>query len=181
MGIILSVFTGIGKEEIMYQYGDKIKILDLDVKSMVEEVPPDSFVDTISSQVNDYDIVFIPTNKSIREELEKNNIDYDVYYPSKERRQELILKFVGGRMPFPEIAKFDNECDKLINEIDADESPNCYKHKLSSSGQFAWNDRVINNYINTVIEDAKKDRTGVEESPRGEDANEEDKDRISGT
>lgn len=172
MGIIVSAFTGIGKEEIILEYGSKIKILDLDVQSMIEEVPPSGFADTISSQINDYDIVFIPINKDIREELESRGIDYDIYYPSKDRRQEFILKFVGGKMSFPDIAKFDNNCNKYIDEIDGDESPNCYKHKLSSPGQFAWNDRIINNYINTVINDTKGNKTGVEEPSRSSEDNE---------
>ena len=172
MGIIVSSFTGIGKEEILSTYGNDIKILDLDVKSMVDEVPPNSFVDTISSQINDYDIVFIPTAKFIREELERRNIDYDLYYPSKERRQELILKFVGSRMSFTDIATFDTNCNKYIDDIDGDESPNCYKHKLSQEGQFLWNDQVIIRYIQSVIEDAKHNKR-VEESSGSEDNNEE--------
>jgi hypothetical protein len=177
MGIILSTFIGIGKEEIISSYGGDIKILDLDVKSMIDEVPPKNFADTISSQVDDYDIVFIPTVKFIREELERRNIDYDIYYPSKERRQELILKFVGGRMPFTDIAKFDNNCNKYVDEIDSDESPNCYKHKLSEDGQFLWNDQVIIRYIKSVIENAKhKER--VEEPSRSEENDEGDKDGV---
>jgi hypothetical protein len=169
MGIIISAFIGIGKEELLSTYGNDIKMLDLDVKSMIDEVPPNSFVDTISSQVNDYDIVFIPTSKNIRQELENRNIDYDIYYPSKERRQELILKFVGGRMPFTDIATFDTNCNKYIDDIDADESPNCYKHKLSQDGQFLWNDQIIIRYIQSVIENAKHSERVEESSRSGED------------
>ena len=153
MGIILSAFIGIGKEEIILTYGSNIKILDLDNKSMIDEVPPGNFVDDISSQVDNYDIVFIPTAKFIREELERRNIDYDLYYPSKERRQELILKFVASRMSFTDIAKFDTHYNKYVDEIDGDESPNCYKHKLSESGQFLWNDQVVINYIKSLKND----------------------------
>lgn len=174
MGIILSAFIGIGKEEIISTYGSNIKILDLDNKSMIDEVPPGNFVDDISSKVGDYDIVFIPTTKLIREELERRNIDYDLYYPSKERRQELILKFVGSRMPFTDIATFDTNYNKYIDEIDSDESPNCYKHKLSEGGQFLWNDQVIIRYIQSVIENAKNNER-MEESSRGEEADEESK------
>lgn len=174
MGIILSAFIGIGKEEIISTYGSNIKILDLDNKSMIDEVPPGNFVDDISSQVGDYDIVFIPTVKFIREELERRNIDYDLYYPSKERRQELILKFVGSRMSFTDIATFDTNYNKYIDEIDSDESPNCYKHKLSENGHFLWNDQVIIRYIQSVIENAKNNER-MEESSRGEEADEESK------
>lgn len=171
MGIILSTFVGIGKEDVMSTYGNDIKILNLDVQSEIDEVPPKNFVDTISSHVDQYDIIFVPTNKNIRQELESRNIDYDIYYPSKERRQELILKFVGGRMPFTDIAKFDNNCNKYIDEIDSDESPNCYKHKLSESGQFLWNDQVIIRYIKSVIENAKH-KEGMEVSSRSGEDNE---------
>ena len=89
MGIIVSTFTGIGREEAIASYGDRIKILDQTAQSILDEVPPDSYVSSILSQVDDYDIVFIPTDKSIREEFERRNIDYDIFYPSKERRQEM--------------------------------------------------------------------------------------------
>ena len=171
MGIIVSTFTGIGREELISSYDGKIKILDQTDQSILDEVPPDSYVSGIMSQVDDYDIVFIPTDKHIRDEFERRNIDYDIFYPSKERRQEIILKLVGGRMPFPDIAKFDNSCNKLIDEIDNDESPNCYKHKLSENNQFIWNDQTINNYINSVIENAKHSER-VEESTRSEENNE---------
>ena len=76
MGIIVSTFTGIGREELISSYDGKIKILDQTDQSILDEVPPDAYVSDIMSQIDDYDIVFIPTDKHIRDEFERRNIDY---------------------------------------------------------------------------------------------------------
>ena len=40
--------------------------------------------------------------------------------------------------------------EKWVDEIDDDESPNCYKHKLNNQGEFIGNEPAIMQYINSV-------------------------------
>lgn len=175
MGIIVSSLVGCGKEELIENYQGKARFLDMTHETIIKEVPPKEFVDDIMSNVDDYDIVFIPTESYILDELEKRNIDYDIFYPSKSRRQEIVIKLVGGKMPFTTIAKFDNNFYKWIDEIDSRESSNCYKHKMEHEGEFINNSEPINNFLKNVQDEQKK---GMEESARSEKADEGDEKRT---
>ena len=169
MGIIVSTLVGCGKEELVENYRGKAKFFDLTNETIIKEVPPKEFVDDIMNNIDDYDIVFIPTESYILEELEKRNIDYDIFYPSKERRQEIVIKLVGSKMPFTTIAKFDNNFYKWVDEIDSRESSNCYKHKMAHEKEFIHNSEPINNFLKNVQDEQEK---RVEESSRSEKADE---------
>ena len=150
MGIIVSTLVGCGKDELISQYQGKAKFNDLTYESLLKEIPPKQFVDDIMNSVDENDVTFIPSESYILEELERRNIDYDIFYPSKERRQEIIIKLVGGKTPFPTIAKIDNNFNKWIDEIDAKESPNCFKHKMEKKDEFLYNSSIIIDFLKTV-------------------------------
>lgn len=145
MGIILSSFVGCGKTFFTNQYGDRIKIEDVSDKKLEE------IVDYVTEIIDDRDIVFIPSSLSVRELFEKREIDYDVFYPSKERRLEFIENLVRKRVKSDEIREFDVNFERFINEIDGDRSKNCYKHKLSNANEFIGNSIVILEYLNKII------------------------------
>jgi hypothetical protein len=144
MGIIISSFTGCGKTFLNHTYGDKVKIFD------ANNVNLDSIVNEVMGVVDDYDIVFIPASENIRELFNEQNIDYDVFYPSKERRGEFIENQVRKRARPDIIRDLDKNFDKWVQEIDDDESPNCYKHKLSNIGEFIGNSPIIMQYIDSL-------------------------------
>lgn len=145
MGIILSSFVGCGKTFFTNQYCDRIKIEDVSDKKL------DEIVDYVTEIIDDRDIVFIPSSLSVRELFEKREIDYDVFYPSKERRLEFIENLVRKRVKSDEIREFDVNFERFINEIDGDRSKNCYKHKLSNANEFIGNSTVILEYLNKII------------------------------
>jgi hypothetical protein len=41
----------------------------------------------------------------------------------------------------------------MIEDIENDESPNCYKHKLENKGEFLGNIPLIMQYINNLTND----------------------------
>ena len=145
MGIIISSFVGCGKTFFTNQYSDRIKIEDVSDKKL------DEMVDYVTEIINDRDIVFIPSSLSVRELFEKREIDYDVFYPSKERRLEFIENLVRKRVKSDEIREFDVNFERFINEIDGDRSKNCYKHKLSNPNEFIGNSSIILEYINKIV------------------------------
>ena len=102
----------------------------------------------VMSVVDDYDIVFIPSSKNVREMFNEHNVDYDIFYPSVERRNEFIENQVRKRTKPDVIRKLDKNFEEWVNEIDDDESPNCYKHKLNKQGEFIGNEPTIMSYIN---------------------------------
>ena len=148
MGIIISSFKGSGREYLENTHGNKIKIFDA-VKEVSSD-DTDGYVNSVLSVVNDYDIVFIDASEKIRDAFNERNIDYDVFYPSAERRGEFIENQVRKRSNPKDIRELDKNFEEWVNDIDNDESPNCYKHKLSNRGEFIGNAPVIMQYIDSL-------------------------------
>jgi len=153
MGIIISSFTGCGREFLKNTYGDKVKIFDSVEEIPMEEIDDESLeslVSKVMSVVDENDIVFIDSSKKIRDAFNSKSIDYDVFYPSETRRGEFIENQVRKRANPKNIQKLDRYFDKWVKEIDDDESQNCYKHKLSTFGEFIGNSPIIMQYINSL-------------------------------
>ena len=186
MGIIVSSFPGCGKHYLMNTHGDKVKMLNAGQELMHTGEPTTDefgydynlFVDAVMKVVDDYDIVFIPTGKEFLDVFNKRNIDYDLFYPSKDRRKEFLENFVRKRVPSRDIMMLDRDFDKEIDRLDSIESENCYKHQMPELGHFIGNDGAIMQYVNNVKQNPTKNDIqgeGVEESSRSEEDNEEDK------
>lgn len=150
MGIIISSFIGCGKTFLTNTYGDKVKIFD------ANNISTESIVDEVMGVVDENDIVFIPSSENIRNLFNEQHIDYDIFYPSKERRGEFIENQVRKRSNPKNIQNLDKNFDKWVQEIDDDESSNCYKHKLSNMGEFIGNSPIIMQYINSLKENNNK-------------------------
>lgn len=157
MGIIISCFTGCGREFLKNTYGDKVKIFDAvaeipltDVDGKVNGDLLESYFNKVMSVVDENDIVFVDASTAVRDKLNENNVDYDVFYPSFERRGEFIENQVRKRTNPKIIRSLDKDFEKWVKEIDDDESPNCYKHKLNNQGEFIGNTPIIMQYINSL-------------------------------
>jgi len=144
MGIIISSFVGCGRTFFKNEFGDKIKIADACDKA------PSEILDYVSAVIDENDVVFIPSSLDIRTIFNENKIDYDVFYPSKERRNEFIEALVRKHVNSKNIMDFDRNFDQEINEIDGDRSKNCYKHKLSNAGEFIGNYPTILQYVDSL-------------------------------
>lgn len=143
MGIILSCFKGIGKTYLENTKGKEAKILDLSNLSSKES----SFIETIASAINENDIVFVSSHEDVRNILNENNIDYDLFYPSKNRRNEFIENEVRKHTNSSEIRNLDRYFETEIESIEEDESKNCFKHCLSGFGEFLGNNPILLTYI----------------------------------
>jgi len=152
MGIIISSFIGCGREYLKNIYGKKAKIFDMADEMGINDSSNQDLLEEcynkVMSVVDDYDIVFIPSSKNVREMFNEHNVDYDIFYPSVERRNEFIENQVRKRTKPDVIRKLDKNFEEWVNEIDDDESPNCYKHKLNKQGEFIGNEPTIMSYIN---------------------------------
>lgn len=176
MGIIISSFPGCGKTYLENTNRGKVKILVADSFAPNGDNIVKEYADFVMEHVGEYDIVFISSEEDILEEFNERNIDYDLFYPSKERRKEFLENYVRKRVKSTDIMKLDRDFDKNIDRFDAIEADNCYKHKMEEQGHFIGNDAAIMQYINNVELNNKKNEQkpseGVEESPRGEENNE---------
>lgn len=160
MGIIISSFIGCGREYFKNIYGKKVKIFDT-----VEEIPLTSVDGTtnqdlleecynkVMSVVDNYDIVFIPSSSDMRGIFNEHNTDYDIFYPSSERRGEFIENQVIKRTNPKVIRELDKNFEEWVDDIDNDESQNCYKHKLNNKWEFIGNSPIIMQYINSLEHD----------------------------
>ena len=131
MGIIVSSFIGCGREYLKNTHGDRAKMFDA-----VDEIPLEdsdesleSYYNKVMDVVDKYDIVFIGSSENVRDYFNEKGVDYDLFYPSAERRGEFIENSVRKRIPPKEIQRLDANFDKWVKSIDDDESSNCYKHK----------------------------------------------------
>ncbi len=144
MGIIISSFIGCGKTYLTNINSDKIKIFD------ASDINKESIVNEVMGNVDKYDIVFIPSDKEIRSLFDEQNIDYDLFYPSDNRRGEFIENQVRKRNKPDIIRNLDKNFNEWIQEIDNSEATNCYKHKLSNFGEYIGNDYAIMQYIDSI-------------------------------
>lgn len=146
MGIILSCFKGIGKTYLENTKGRDVKISDL------SDFDGDysTFVDNVLSEAADNDIVFVPSDKTVRDLLNERGVNYDVFYPSKERRKEFIENEVRKHSKSSEIRLLDTNFNQMIDEIEEDDSENCYKHVLSGFGEFIGNNPILLSYIDDI-------------------------------
>lgn len=157
MGIIVSCFTGCGREFLKNTHGDKVKIFDAvaeipltDIDGKVNNELLESYFNKVMSVVDENDIVFVDASTAVRDKLNENNVDYDIFYPSIERRGEFIENQVRKRTNPKIIRSLDKDFEKWVKEIEDDESPNCYKHKLNNQGEFIGNAPIIMQYINSL-------------------------------
>jgi hypothetical protein len=163
MGIILSSFRGCGREFLKNTHGDKVKIYDAiadipatDIEGKTNQDLLEEYYNKVMDNVDSYDIVFIDSSTSIRDTFNEHGVDYDVFYPSKERRGEFIENQVRKRAKPEVIRSLDKNFEKWVQEIDDDEAPNCYKHKLSNMGEFIGNSSIIMQYIDSVKQAPKQ-------------------------
>lgn len=150
MGIILSCFKGIGKTYLINTQGKNAKILDL------SEYDGDDLFGVVKDGVNENDIVFVNCTNYVMECLDGNNMDYDLFYPSKGRRKEFIENEVRKHTKSSEIRIFDRDFEMMIDEVEDNESDNCFKHCLSNFGEFIGNNPIILSYISDLKKEEKK-------------------------
>lgn len=145
-GIIVSSFKGCGKTFLKNTYGEKVIIKEAIPNGEADE----SYVDDVLNLTNESDIVFVPSTKDVRNVLNEKNVDYDLFYPSKDRRLEFVENQARKRASMNDIRDLDNKFNVLIDEIESDDNEHCYKHKLSNRNEFIGNDASIMQYITNI-------------------------------
>lgn len=139
-----------GKTYLTNVYGKQVKILD---KSQYDkELSVDEYLDEVLPQVQAYDIVFVSPSEKIRTALDEKGIDFDLFYPSKERRGEFIENQVIKRQKPSEIARIDHSFDTWVEQLDESDLEHQYKHKMESRGMYLMSYAPINKYIESIKE-----------------------------
>lgn len=150
MGVIIATLIGCGKTHLMEKYGDNITVLDLtpELKNAKE------LADQVRNQVSDYDIVFVRADIGLVDALCDQGTDFDLFYPSRDKVNEIVEGLVIKRLDFKAIQKFDNDVPKLIEQLDTVDSNHCFKHKLER-GQYLCTDEQLKNYLESFNNNKK--------------------------
>ena len=149
--ILVSAFPGMGKTYAFNTLGKQLKILDSDSSKFDKSDFPKNYIEHIKENIANNDIIFISSHKEVRDALEMENIDFDLFYPSKNRRNEFLENYVARHSPRDLIMKIDNHWNEWIDEIEHDSNKNCHAHCLSHTGEFIGNNPMIMTYVNQVI------------------------------
>lgn len=102
--VVLAGFPGVGKSTIFKKgHNDKV-ILDSDSsnfswvwnlghtrRSNVRDLNfPQNYIDHIKDNLNKADIIFVSTHTEVLDALVKNDVDFSIVYPSKDRKEEFM-------------------------------------------------------------------------------------------
>ena len=154
--IIVSAFPGMGKSYAYNLLKNDIKVLDSDSSKFDKDNFPWNYIEHIKDNIDNCDIIFVSSHKEVRDALNNEGIDFDLFYPSKERRNEFLQNYVSRHSPRDLIMKIDNNWSKWIDEIENENNPHCHLHCLSEQGQFIGNNPMIMQFVAQVKKDSDK-------------------------
>ena len=150
MGIIVSVFPGCGREYLKKNCREGVIVENVRISSFDENEFPENYVDYVLSVVDKNDIVLISSHPAVCEELNKREVDFNLFYPERSRRNEIIENFVISRKPMKYIQEVDNKWTEWIDLIEERTLEHCFKHSLSK-GQFIGNFPMMNEYVYNLL------------------------------
>ena len=155
MGIIVSAFPGCGKTTMFNSLNGKIKIMDSDSSKFDKTDFPRNYIEHIKENIDNVDIMFISSHEDVRNALENENIDFDLFYPSIDRKLEFLENYVKRRSNREFIMKVDANWKEWIEGIENNALKHCHIHKLNR-GEFLMNNDLLNRYIQSLNKDEKE-------------------------
>ena len=150
--ILVSAFPGLGKTYLYQQYKDKLKILDLNTGRFEGDDFPGNYVAEVEKRLNDYDLILLSSDRNVRYALNDAGLDFDLFYPSKDRKNELIEIYVTNRKSRNFIMNLDHNFYDLIDEIEDEDLVHCFKHKLDKPHRFIAQFDLLNNFLKSSME-----------------------------
>ena len=150
--ILISAFPGLGKTYLYQQYRDRLKILDLNTGRFEGDDFPGNYIAEVEKKLNDYDLILLSSDRNVRYALNDAGLDFDLFYPSKNRKNELIEIYVTNRKSRDFIMNLDHNFNDLIDEIEDEDLQHCFKHKLDRSHRFISQFDLLNNFLNSTME-----------------------------
>ena len=150
--ILISAFPGLGKTYLYQQYKDRLKILDLSTGRFEGDDFPGNYIAEIEKRLNDYDLILLSSDRNVRYALNDAGLDFDLFYPSKERKNELVEIYVTNRKSRDFIMNLDHNFYDLIDEIEDEDLEHCFKHKLDKPHRFIAQFDLLNNFLKSSME-----------------------------
>ena len=150
--ILVSAFPGLGKTYLYQQYKDRLKILDLNTGRFEGDDFPGNYIAEVEKRLNDYDLILLSSDRNVRYALNDAGLDFDLFYPSKERKNELVEIYVTNRKSRDFIMNLDHNFYDLIDEIEDEDLEHCFKHKLDKPHRFIAQFDLLNNFLKSSME-----------------------------
>lgn len=150
--VLISAFPGLGKTYLYQQYRDRLKILDLNTGRFEGDDFPGNYIAEVEKRLNDYDLILLSSDRNVRYALNDAGLDFDLFYPSKERKNELVEIYVTNRKSRDFIMNLDHNFYNLIDEIEDEDLEHCFKHKLDKPHRFISQYDLLFNFLNSTAE-----------------------------
>ena len=150
--ILISAFPGLGKTYLYQQYKDRLKILDLNTGRFEGDDFPGNYIAEVEKRLNDYDLILLSSDRNVRYALNDAGLDFDLFYPSKERKNELVEIYVTNRKSRDFIMNLDHNFNDIIDEIEDEDLEHCFKHKLDKPHRFIAQYDLLNNFLKSTAE-----------------------------
>lgn len=150
--ILISAFPGLGKTYLYQQYRDRLKILDLNTGRFEGDDFPGNYIAEVEKRLNDYDLILLSSDRNVRYALNDAGLDFDLFYPSKNRKNELIEIYVTNRKSRDFIMNLDHNFYNLIDEIEDEELEHCFKHKIDKPHRFIAQYDLLFNFLKSSME-----------------------------
>lgn len=147
MGIILSVLEGLKADALK----NSCQVSDLRNNNAFNNSSDKSKIELIIELVNSGDIVLVNTDVSIRKLLDDNELGFDIFYPSENRKIEIINNLVIERVKPNIIKNIDLNFSKKLKAIESRNFAHEYKHLLSKNNEYVYNNSLVNNYIKSIV------------------------------
>lgn len=145
---IICSFPGCGKTTAYIKLKDRYKVLDLESLFFDKKEFPKNYVQKIKDEIGKVDIIFVSSHEKVRKSLQDEGIEYLLYYPSIERKEEMIRLYErrGNEGSFIELMTLHFE--HFLESVKNDETPN--KICLENEGDFIFNDDNFNNILKNI-------------------------------
>lgn len=150
--ILISAFPGLGKTYLYQQYKDRLKILDLNTGRFEGDDFPGNYIAEVEKRLNDYDLILLSSDRNVRYALNDAGLDFDLFYPSKDRKNELVEIYVTNRKSRDFIMNLDHNFNDFIDEIEDEELEHCFKHKIDKPHRFIAQYDLLNNFLKSSME-----------------------------
>lgn len=136
--IYISGFPGVGKSFLTTKYPE---IADSDSSKFAKDNFPINYIEYITS--NKVHVQLISSHKSVREELQKRNINYYLVYPDITLKEEYIKRYINRDSATDFILFIQDNWELFIKEIEEETFPELVKLE---AGQYL-SDIVLRTYL----------------------------------
>lgn len=145
---VISAFPGCGKTTAYQRLKEKIDIVDLESSFFDKNAFPQNYIDVIKEKMGKVDIIFVSSHEKVRQSLQNEGIEYVLYYPSYERKDEMVSLYKGRGNEGTFIDLMTLHYEHFLHSVENDNCEN--KICLKNEGDFIIDNDVFNKILNKI-------------------------------